>query len=351
MKPSLQPEAGNALSAERYQTLLHVSQAIGSQRDPKELFGVLANELRQVIQFDGIGVVQFDEAGNKLKWHLAEKCSESGTVTSTQVGPEDAMTWWVYQNQQPVVVCSVHEDTRFPRTVEVLKAYGIQSACAFPLTTAHRRLGCLIIGSEHPNAYAGEEVSFLSLVANQVAVAIDDALNFEASQRTQEQLEREKDRLKLLLDVNNSVASNLELRELLRAIAISVRQVMQCDAVGVNLPDPEGNRLRIYALDFPESKGFLQEETLIPIEDTGPGLVFRTGKPLVGPPDQIKSSHEHSSRVIGEGIKSGCLVPLISRNRVLGVLALGRRQEDAFTQDDVDFVTQVASQVAIAIEN
>src|SRR5712692_9331626 len=109
MKPSLQPEAGNALSAERYQTLLRVSQAIGSHRDPKELFGVLANELRQVIQFDGIGVVQFDEAGNKIKWHLAEKSRRSGTVNFAEVGPQEAVTWLVYQNQQPVVVCSVHE--------------------------------------------------------------------------------------------------------------------------------------------------------------------------------------------------------------------------------------------------
>jgi len=337
--------------ADRYGTLFRVSQAIGSHRDPKELFGVLANELRQVVQFDAIGVVQFDEASNKVKWCLAEKCSESGSVTSSQVGPEDAMTWWVYQNQQPVVVSSVDEETRFPRTIEVLKGYGIQSACALPLTTAHRRLGCLVIGSEHGNAYAEEEVSFLSLVANQIAVAIDDALNFEASQRAQEQLEREKDRLKLLLDLNNSVVSNLELRDLLREIAASVRRVMECDAVGVHLPDPERNGLRIYALDFPESRGFLQEETLLSIDTTAPGQVFRTGQPWAGAPDPSQSSPEQHSRVIGEGFKFGCLLPLISRNRVLGVLALGRRQETPFSADDVGFLMQVASQVAIAIEN
>src|SRR4029077_6725969 len=97
-----------------------------------------------------------------------------------------------------------------------------------PLTTVHRRLGVLFIGSEESEAYSEQDVSFLSLVAGQIALAVDDALNFEASRKAQEQL-------KLLLDLTTSVVSTLDVRELLRNISANLRRVMQCDFVGVGL--------------------------------------------------------------------------------------------------------------------
>src|SRR5271169_5448482 len=70
-----------------------------------------------------------------------------------------------------------------------------------------------------------------------------------------------EDRLQLLLDVTNQVVSNLQLRDLLRAISASVRRVMHCDLVDVLLPDSEANRLQIFVLDFPESKGLFEKIT------------------------------------------------------------------------------------------
>src|ERR1700680_877703 len=93
------------------------------------------------------------------------------------------------------------------------------------------------------------------------------------------ELRQEKDRLRLLLDLNNSIVSNLELRDLLRDISASVRRLMQCDSVGVNLPDPEIGDLKLFALNFPGAKGFLREEVLRP-----PGSLarraFSTGEPV-----------------------------------------------------------------------
>jgi formate hydrogenlyase transcriptional activator len=186
-------------------------------------------------------------------------------------------------------------------------------------------------------------------VAGQVALAIDDALHLEASLRAREELQREKDRLRLLLDVNNTVVSNLELRELLRAISASVRLVMNCDVVNMMLPEPENGELRLYAQDFPDGRGFMREESLIPA-DSPPGRALQTGKPVV-----VESSDLAvvcpAGLAAAEGLQSGCLVPLIGRHGVLGVLGLARRNENAFTEEDVSFLGQVASQVVIAMEN
>jgi formate hydrogenlyase transcriptional activator len=334
--------------AARYETLFRVSQAISVYRDPQDLFRALASELCSVVRFDGIGVVQFDEAGNKAKWHLAEKCKESDGITSTRVGPEDELLWWVYQNQKPVMVSSVNAEDRFPATIEQFKKYGLQSGCALPLTTAHRRLGCLFIGSQHTGSYSEQDVYFLSLIANQVAVAMDNALNFETSQRSQAELQREKERLRLLLELNNSIASNLELRELLQTVSANARRVMRCDVTSVMLRDPHTNQLRTYAQDFPESRGFIREGIVVPPESPME-KVFSTGEAWVGYARDLPNLQQDVG--FAEGLKSGCGLPLLSRKRVLGVLALGRRDETPFSSDDVAFLTQVASQIAIAVEN
>ena len=174
----------------------------------------------------------------------------------------------------------------------------------------------------------------------------------EQLQNTQAELRGEKDRLKLLLDLNNSMVSKLELRELLRVISASVRQMMQCDCVSVNLPDPQTGELRLYALDFPDAKGFLHEGMLhhsgslaARVFSSGQSSTFRLGSGSLPNPEAIPTLYRD------EGVQSFCWLPLISHDRVLGVLALSRLAATAFSEDDVHFLMQVASQVAIAVEN
>jgi formate hydrogenlyase transcriptional activator len=256
--------------AARYQSLIRVAEAIRAHRDPQELFHLLATELSHVVQFDAIA--QFDEAANKIHWHLCRGCEQTGAPSPADAEREGTIPWWVYRHQKPVVIPFVDRETRFPLSVAQLRKYGMQSVCALPISTAHRHLGSLVLASGQPDAYADDEVRFLALVVAQIALAMDDALNFQASKRAQERLE-------LLLELTNQVVSNLELRDLLRAISVSIRRVMQCDGVGVALPDPESNRLRIYALDFPGGKGTIQEGILTPAEQaSGAARAMRSGE-------------------------------------------------------------------------
>ena len=159
-----------------------------------------------------------------------------------------------------------------------------------------------------------------------------------------------EDRLQLLLDVTNEVVSNLQLDDLLRAISASVRRVMQCDVVYVCLPLSDVNRLRVFVLDFPDSRGFIREDS-ISIEGSIAGMVFHTAKPWMGNAADLLRLGLKDDPGIAEGLSTGSILPIISRNGVLGVLALARREDLRFTQDDLGFLTQVANQIAIAIEN
>jgi formate hydrogenlyase transcriptional activator len=178
----------------------------------------------------------------------------------------------------------------------------------------------------------------------------DHSFDSQESSSARAELQHEHDRLKLLLDLTNVLVSNLELRDLLRAVAASIRKEKHCDGVGVWLPDSEPGQLRHFAVDFPEGKGFLREDLVQPVEGFYIGSVLKTGKPVIRTKSEIMNDKKNPL-ARAEGIESICALPLISRNRTLGVLTLASRVENAFRQESVDFLLRAAGQVAIAIEN
>jgi formate hydrogenlyase transcriptional activator len=360
---SIQASRPNAKKAERsletrFESLLLVSVAIATHHDIEGLVSALVTELLRVVDFDVIGMSRYEEATNRVDWHLYQSASgiERGTIDGTK---EETISAWMYLHQKPLIISLLDRETWLHPKIKELTEDRIRSLCAFPLTCVHQRIGCLLIGSKQPEAYSEDEVRFLSLIADMIASAVAGAMNFEALRKAQADLQGEKDRLQLLLELNNQVISNLELRTLLRAISASVRRVMQCDAVGVHLPDLESKQLQLYALDFPEGNGLLKEDSRVLIEGCGcwhPAEVFRTRKPKLM--SQLGSELCCASGTCmngaarpSEGLESACALPLISHARVLGVLELGRRQGPAFAQADVDFLVQVTNQIAIAIEN
>jgi formate hydrogenlyase transcriptional activator len=325
-------------TAERYESLISIATSIRGQQDARELFGVLVHELGQVVSFDAIA--QYDESSNKIALHLGSGCVNAQDCPA-QMDKEDTIAAWVYEHQETVVLGTLDGERRFQASNHIMQRAGLQSLCAFPLATAHRRLGSLVIASVRRDAYPPEQVRFCGLVAGQIALAMDDAINFRASQQARE-------RLQLLLDLTNRMVSNLNLRDVLREISASIRRVMQCDGVGIDLPDPEDGRLRLYALDFPDNPRIIEEGFEPPIDDKASAArVFESGQALILSRDELQREPlpPHLD------ILSLAHVPLQGRNGIVGVLSLGARREDAFSADDLTFLTQIARQVAIAVEN
>jgi formate hydrogenlyase transcriptional activator len=352
MSTDLQTESGTG--AQRYEALLRISEALSTCREPEELTRVLADQLRELISFDFLDVLVFKESSSEVEWHVMGDGQFAPWPAYPDLPIEETAGWHVYQKQETLYIDDWNADERFPRLKQLLEKRGVKlgSAIRVPLTTAHRRLGTLGISSQSGNAYSSEDVSFLQLLARGVALAIDDALNLRKSRSAGVEMERQNDRLKLLLELTNRITANLDLSEVLRAISASVREVMHCDAVGVSLPDPESGKFRLYAVDFPERKGFVQEKAGGSL-DEGPGAkAFKTLKPVIL--NRVEAgdvSPEEYAILVGEGLKSLCYIPLVNRGRALGILGLGRREENAFSEDDAEFLTVAAGQVAIAIEN
>src|SRR5271165_1153698 len=195
----LRPDQLENSVATRYKVLIRVFQAIGAHRGPEELFSLLATELRQVVKFDFLGGCLYDEAANKFHWHHDNRLRER-VAGLADIPLGETICWWVYQHQKAVVIPSIGQETRFPLVIELMKKWRIQSGCNLPLTTVNRRLGVLFLGSDEIDAFSEDDTSFLSLVADQIATALENALAYSEIREFRDKLAQEKDRLRLLID-------------------------------------------------------------------------------------------------------------------------------------------------------
>ena len=165
------------------------------------------------------------------------------------------------------------------------------------------------------------------------------------------ELRNQNERLELLLNLTASITSSLDLREVLRAIAAKIREVMHADGVTVLLPDTESGKFRVFAVDFPQGKGVLKEELLVS-PSASVEKAMETLKPvLIDKREGVELTPEQHQVADAEGIKAFCHIPLANRGRGLGILSILRTTETPFSPEDVDFLSRASGQIAIAIEN
>ena len=163
--------------------------------------------------------------------------------------------------------------------------------------------------------------------------------------------EAERDRYQLLLDINNAVVNCLGLASLLHATCDALRKVIPHDAASICLSDTETGQLRLHSFDLRYTSD-LEEGASFPLQGSPQGLAFTSGRPVLirkldlneFPAPQIKHAYN-------DGLRSGCVIPLIAHDRVLGTLDIASRSENAFTENDEELLTQVSRQIAIAVEN
>jgi formate hydrogenlyase transcriptional activator len=350
--PEMAPAAPPEHSRRQLEALLEVSEAIAQQRDLPALFHDLAVRLHSVVEFDYLTLILHDPTRNVMRLHVLETQLLTGKPTGTEMPMDGTPSGWVWQSQEPFIVTDTEEDTRYPDYLSRLREHGVRSAALLPLTTAQRRVGAMGFGRVTPHAVADSDLQFMQRVASQVAVAVDNALNLESSQAYQTQLAHERDRLRVLLDVNNVLVTSLELPELFRGIVSTLQRVIHHDYTSLALLDPVTGLLKIHALDFPGRQGLLKPEMVIPRDASPAGRAIEEGRTLVARGGELD---QYTSEVVkllrAEGLQTICCIPMTNRGRTFGSLNLASRRTDVFSAADIELVQQVAAQIAIAVEN
>jgi formate hydrogenlyase transcriptional activator len=135
--------AAECAVTERYEALLRVSR--NSQFVRRRNSSGFSHANCAVVKFYVMGVGIYDASAHQIC--LTSYGEPGDPLQVPKFAPEETFTSWVYQNQQPLIIPSLDGETRFPAVAEMLKNRGVRSVCALPLTTVHRRLGGLAVGS------------------------------------------------------------------------------------------------------------------------------------------------------------------------------------------------------------
>ena len=338
----------------RLALLAEVSEAIASHRDLNALFRDLAQRLPRVVPFDYINLVLHDPTRNTMRLRLLVAPVESTIKAGEEFPVDDSPGGHVWKTQEPLIVNDIALEGRFSTLISRVRENGVASFCVVPLTTALGRLGAMGFGSLQPHHYRDSEIAFMQEVAKQVAVAVDNVLHDESVRSMQAALARERDRFRLLLEVNNAVVSHLNMDDVFTSVSASLQKVIHHDGCSLMLYEPETGQYRCHVLKVSKNESFV-EEGRADTSMKSPGCVAFTTRAaaVFGEQDLIALASESkiAQHLVAEGVKSFCSIPLHSHDRILGTLNIGRLRADAFSRDDVELLTQVAQQIAIAVEN
>ena len=169
---------------------------------------------------------------------------------------------------------------------------------------------------------------------------------------TRDITEGKRAREAFLLEMSNTLAAHLDIRQLLTAIAACLRQVKQFDEATLALYDGQSKMLRIQAIEAPSSTGAPAADALIPLGGSPAGWAYTARRPLLlrGIPNE-SLPFDVRSQLADQSVKSACWIPLLGQDGVFGTLNLFSRRAGTFSDDDLGILTQMAGQIAIALGN
>jgi formate hydrogenlyase transcriptional activator len=339
-----------AVQNARLQLLLELTKRITSTLELRDVLRAVSASVREALRADAVGVAFFDKATDKSRIYAVDFPEAKGFVKEELVVTPGLAFRRAWESSQPVILNTNDPAELGPEIYGLVVAEGLNNHCLIPLVSRGRTVGVLII-TRKAVSFTNEDVDFLSEASGQIAIAVEKALAYWEISQLKERLAQEKLHLELHLNLTTGITSSLELREVLRSVAANIRKAMHADGVAISLPDAASGKFRVLALDFPHGKGVIKEELRV-TPSVPAQKAMDTLKPVVF---QIKNDDELYSEVhelaAAEGLRAFCSIPLVNRNRALGILSVLRTSETPFTPEDVDFLARASGQIAIAVEN
>jgi formate hydrogenlyase transcriptional activator len=336
--------AVGASPSDIYEAILALSRSIAGRNDLSSLLSGVAESLQRIVAFDFATLILHDREADSMCSYVLDAASPADVGPTRRLPVKQDPAGWVWDHQQPLVI-ALDAESRWPEFTAWVRTAGLRSLTLVPLTAGENRLGALGFGCLVPFAPSREELAFLERVASELAVAVEAFL-------AKQDLLRERDRLRTLFDVTNALVSKLSPDELFAEISAQLLRVVRHDFAVLTLWNEKTRDLDTFALHFAGPPLFDREQSHVPPEGMPSAEALATGKPVVAyETDMDRYPSPHYRRFVAMGCKSECSVPLITGNGTLGTLEIVRTTDDVWTDSDVEFLVEVAGQVAIAVEN
>lgn len=314
--------------------LLELARDLDTTLDLDEVLRIVAERLKPHVGYDALGILLLDPLGTELRYRFGLGLAPE-VIEHWRFGMGQGIVGTVAQTGHPILVADVQDDPRY------INAWGeTRSELAIPLVAKNSTIGVLDAQSRRPGFFSEEHLHVLTLVAGRVANAIENA-------RLYENLRDQARSLSLLNEVGRELTSILDLEPLLDRVAELVKRIVDFHVFSVLLWDEGTRRLEhTFALRFDERfrlKGGIPLGTGI----CGTAAALRH-------PVRVPNVHL-DPRYVGCGhgleIRSELVVPLVFKDRLIGVVDLESVAYSAFTEQHEETLATLASYIAIAIEN
>jgi len=320
------PALPGALLAE----LLPIVGEIGSVLDPDALLPTIARQLRRVVDYKLLDIFLPEKDGTLTPAFVDGYPPE--TAAQLRIRPGEGIVGAAAMAREPIFVSDVSKDARYLPLVP-----GVVAEMAIPLLNRDHLVGVLNIEGPDPGAFTPAARTALQVLARHLAVAIENA-TFYRETRWYAGL------LATLYEIGKETASILDLDELLQRVAEVVKRVIDYESFGILLVDEATNELVVRkAVQY----AITPEKPRIPV---GQGL---TGSAVISKQPILVGDVRQDPRYLNliPQTRSELVVPLIHKEKVLGVFDLESPELNRFTEEHVKVLTLLASQVAVAIEN
>ena len=336
-----------------HRTLLELATAFDKQTSVQAVLKSLHKLLSAVLHFETITMMLLTEDQRSLRLVAFERGSAGPHVDLGVETPYAATAAGrAIEEQRTIYLSDIRQEmSQFPQTASQAGTREIRNAYVVPISTPRRKIGALSFARREEGEAGPDEIALMEAVASHLATALESAMASDAAQSYQGQLVAERDRWKLLLDINNHVTAFLDVRALFRAACSSLREYFNNDFAAIWLIDKDQNRLQAVALDFPTSHGFLDDMTLpeLTAEDIHR---MRTRQPELWTRAEIQLLPAPvRDAFLAEGTESIVITALRAANRPLGVITLGSKRPDHFRPDDLDLMGQITTQISLALDN
>src|SRR6201993_614161 len=329
------------ITEDRYRKLLGASSALAEQPTVKAVLQSLRGILSSTSRLHGAELYVLSDSGESLYSFEFDRDPDAPAIKRGAKLLLTGLVAQVLDEQKPVFVGDLslamleHPDMA-PFAAEVAG----RSAYLFPVSTAQKRYGILSTPKLQGQQFASEDVEMLSALASHVAVALEGALARDTAELYHREVVKQRDRLSLLLEINNHIVNKLEAEELFQAVAGSMRRHLGNDLTSLWLFSKQSGSLQRRFLDFPTGKGFLDKVVVVePTKLWSQWSHFRTPQYYSPCGAEIPPALREASRA--ESLLSAVMVPLMGADGPLGLLTMCSRRGDGFNEADRDLLSQI----------
>jgi formate hydrogenlyase transcriptional activator len=323
----------------RYRLLLEVTDMVARANSLPDAFKELAPPVLDLTGGELLSLSLHDARRNCMRNHYWKRNQESGEFEVRPV--DEAVTGWAWKHQQLIAIPDTERDQRFPGCMPEWLNQGVRSYTVLPMSTPSSHFGALGLGKSAPGeVLEHEDIEFLSHVALLGALALEKEKAHRAFEEQQS-----------LVAISRKLSSSLELEKLLAAILSSLRSIARYDRTVLTLLDEEGKNVHLYgdALDW---EPFVNHGRAIPLERSLSERAIQTRDVAFLTASDLHDMNEPLAIAMNEGgVRSVCSVPLLAGDRVWGALNPSSMKENAFGPSEVEYLQQVASQIAAALQN